>query len=201
MAMAVIMPARTAAREADRLQLETGDAGRDVQPGLALHADWLQRIGIRRTADQKITAAADADRSVGADAAIIAGELTSSNSAGRRIHRPGKPGLLGEAEVHAEAADGCDIWFGTTAFALKHTFEAGHRADDETDILAALALQDTGAHRRQRVGARDRRQQRNNGDTECRESHESVPRMMNGMSAGTGRKRRVQTRRFQKRPS
>jgi hypothetical protein len=49
----------------DRLQVETGNAGRDVQPGLTLHADWLQRIGIGRAADQEVTAKTDTDRRVG----------------------------------------------------------------------------------------------------------------------------------------
>ena len=163
--------------EPDRLQLDIGYPGRDVQSGLALHADGLQRIGIRRAADQKIAAAADADGSVGADATVVAREIAASKPARRRIHRPGKSGLIGEAEIHAVAADGCDVWFGTAAFTLEHTFEAGHRAHDEADILATLALQDTGANRRQRIGACDRRHERNDGNSECRESHDPVPRI------------------------
>ena len=78
-----MMPA-TAMAEADRLELEAGDAGRDVEPGLALHADRLQRVGIARAADQEIAAAADADRRVGADAAIK-----------RRRARRGRAALVG----------------------------------------------------------------------------------------------------------
>ena len=88
------------------------------------------------------------------------------------------PGLIGDAEIQPKSMHGCDIRFGAAALALKHAFEAGGRADDEADILAALALQDAGANRRQRVGACDRRNQRNDGNTKCRESHESFPRMM-----------------------
>src|SRR5712672_1652035 len=159
MAMPADMPARTAMGEPDRLQLDIGYPGRDVQSGLALHADGLQRIGIRRAADQKIPAETDADGSVGTDATVVAREIAASKPARRRIHRPGKSGLIGEAE-----------------------------------ILAALTLQDTGAHRRQCIGACDRRHERGDRNTECPESHEFVPRMMNGMSAGTGRKRRVQNK-------
>src|SRR5580700_2597237 len=54
----------------NRLKLKAGDAGRDVEPGLALHADRLQCVGIRRTADQEIAAAADADRCIGTDTAV-----------------------------------------------------------------------------------------------------------------------------------
>ena len=126
MAMPVSVPARTAASEPQWLQLDIGYPSRDVQPGLALHADGLQRIGIRWTADKKIAAETDADGSVSADATIVAREIPASNLPRRRIHRPGKPGLIGEAEIHAVAADGCDVGFGTAAFALEHTLEAGH---------------------------------------------------------------------------
>src|SRR5260370_27107308 len=88
MAMPVNMPARTATREPDRLQLDVGYPGRDIQSGLALHADWLQRGGSRLAADQKVAAKTDADGSVGADAAVIAREIAASNLPRRRIHRP-----------------------------------------------------------------------------------------------------------------
>src|ERR1700733_867584 len=93
----VMMPVMVMAvvSDLDRLQIDTGNSGRDVQPGLALHADRLQRVGILRTADQKITAEADADRGVGADAAVIARESAASNPAFRCVHRPGELGLLG----------------------------------------------------------------------------------------------------------
>jgi hypothetical protein len=71
---AMVVPARG---ELDRLQFEAGDAGGDVQPGLALHAERLQRVGIGRTAHQEVAAAADADRCIGADAAIAAGEFAA----------------------------------------------------------------------------------------------------------------------------
>src|ERR1700681_3774015 len=52
-AMAAMMVMPAAAPEPVRLQLDAGNAGCDVQSGLALHADRLQRVGIRRAADQK----------------------------------------------------------------------------------------------------------------------------------------------------
>ena len=55
---------------------------------------------------------------------------------------------MGEAEVHADAADGCDIAFGRPAFAPEHAFELCYGTDDKADILAALALQNTGGNRR-----------------------------------------------------
>src|ERR1700730_2615080 len=168
MVMPVMMMART---EPDRLQFDPGDAGRDVQPGLALHADRLQRVGIVRAGDQKIAAAADPDRRIGADAAVIAREIAAPDAAVRRIHRPGKSRLIGNTKIEPEAAHGCDIGLGSAAFALEHTFKAGDRADQEADILTALALQYTCANRRQCIGARERRHARHGGKTECRESH------------------------------
>ena len=38
-------------RESDRLQFDIGDAGSDIQPGLALHADGLQRMSLRGDQD------------------------------------------------------------------------------------------------------------------------------------------------------
>src|SRR6266704_1717117 len=95
--MVMHVPTRTALRKPDRLQFDIGDTGSDIQPGLALHADRLQRIGILRPADQKVAAAADPDRCVGADATVIAGEISASNPAGRCVHLPRKPALIGEA--------------------------------------------------------------------------------------------------------
>ena len=85
MMAAMIVPARTTGDI--RLQLDAGDPGGDVQPGLALHADRLQRVGIGRTADQEIAAAADADRRIGADTAIGACEFTDAKRC-RSIHKP-----------------------------------------------------------------------------------------------------------------
>ena len=177
----VMMPVMVMAvvTDLDRLQIDTGNSGGDVQPGLALYADRLQRVGILRTADQKITAETDSDRGIGADAAVIAGELTTSNLAGRCVHRPGELGLLGETEIDADPANRGDIGLGTAAFALEYAVEAGDRADHEADILAALALQDTGLNRRHRVGAGQRCQQRSGGNTEGRESHKSDLRVTN----------------------
>src|ERR1700716_1211204 len=124
-AMGPMVPNGSAAREPDLLQFEAGDAGGDVQAGLALHADRLQGVGILRPAEQKVTAPPDADRCIGADAAITAGEFAASDPAGRRIHRPGKLGLLGDTDIQAEAAHGGGVRLGTAAFALENAFEAG----------------------------------------------------------------------------
>ncbi len=97
--MPVDVPARRA--EADRLQIEAGNAGGDIESGLSLQADRLQSVSIRRTTDQEIAATADSDRGVGTDAAIASGKFAAPKPAVRRIHRPGKPRLFGEAEIDA----------------------------------------------------------------------------------------------------
>src|SRR5260370_37729428 len=119
-----VMPVRTAGPEPHRLQFDIGDASGDVQPGLALHADRLQRVGILRTANQEIAAATDADRRVGTNAAVIAGEIAASDPGGPRVNRPAQPGLVGDAGVEPEATDGRQIWFGTAALAREHPFQA-----------------------------------------------------------------------------
>ena len=133
--MVMHVPTRTAMRKPDRLQFDISDTGSDIQPGLALHTDGLQRVGILRPADQKVAAAADPDRCVGADATVIASKIAASNPAGRCVHRPGKPGLIGEADIQTVAADGCDVGLRTAAFALEHAFKAGHRAMFDGEVI------------------------------------------------------------------
>ena len=70
--MTMMADVMAAAPERHRRQFKIGNSRRDVETGLPLHADRLQRVGILRTADQKIAAAADADRGVCADTAVIA---------------------------------------------------------------------------------------------------------------------------------
>src|SRR6185312_16924697 len=156
---AAMMMRQAAMAEADRLELEPGDTGRDIQSSLALHADRLQRIGVALTTDQEIAAAADADRRIGADAAIGAGEIAVTEPRVRCIDRPGELGLRGDADIDAEAAHGGDIGFGPAARALEHAFEARDRTDDKADILAAAAG-------RQRLRAGERACQRGRGNDE-----------------------------------
>jgi len=198
-AMVAMMPARTGGDVG--LQLDAGDAGRDVQPGLALHADRLQRVSIRGAADQEIAAAADADRCIGADATIGARKFTISEAVVRCIDGPGELGLRGDTEIEANPAHGGDIRFGPAAFALEYAFETGHRAYDEADILAALALQDAGANRRRRAGGRDRRHQRQRGDSQSQKSHESQsPHEKLNLRSGQEGSAVFKTWRFQKLP-
>src|ERR1700756_2061206 len=125
----------TAMSETDWLKLEAGNACGHVQPGLALHADRLQRVGIARSAHQEIATAADADRGVGADAAICAGERAKAEPRGRRGDGPGELRLRGDADVDADAPHRRDIALRTAARALEHAFEVCDGADDKADIL------------------------------------------------------------------
>src|SRR5581483_5190801 len=168
--MATMMPVAAVA-EANRLELEPGDAGRDIQSGLALHADRLQRIGIARAADQEVAAAADADRRIGADTAIAAGELAIGEPRGRRTDGPGDARLRGDAEIEPETPHGGDIGLGPMARALEHAFEARHRANDKADILPAAAFENARLHRRHRLRAGERTRKRGGGDNESGKSH------------------------------
>src|SRR3954451_952143 len=133
MAMAGVMASPS---KHHRDQFKIGDTSRDVEPGLTLHADRLQRVGILRTADQEVSTAADTDRRIGADAAVIAGKIAPTKPVGRRVHRPGQPGQLGDAEIQAEPMNGREIGLRPAAFALEYALQAGHRPDNEPDILA-----------------------------------------------------------------
>jgi hypothetical protein len=59
------MPSVTARREPHRLQFDAGHPGATFNPGLALHADRLQRLGIGRTAQEKVAAEPDPTASAG----------------------------------------------------------------------------------------------------------------------------------------
>src|ERR1700742_86521 len=168
------MPAAAMA-EADRLELDAGNARRDIQSGLALHADRLQRIGVARTADQEVTAAADADRRIGADPAIGAGEFAEAEPRGWCANGPDELRLGGDAEIDADAPHGRDISLGPPAGALEHAFEIGDRTDDEADILSAAAFEDARLPGRNRLRAGDGANECSGGDEENGKSHGLSP--------------------------
>ena len=119
-AMVVIATVIASRRQLHRFEFERGHPGGDIQSGLPLHADWLQRVGIRGTAEQEVAAEAQPDRRIGADATKIASEFAAPDLRDRRIDCPSQPGLACNAEIQSEASDGCDIGFGTVPFALEH---------------------------------------------------------------------------------
>src|SRR3569623_2055947 len=81
MTMVTVMPllGMAAVDVANRAQFKVDDATGDVQAGLALQAERLQREGVGRTADQEVAAAAAADRGIVVFARVAAGLLACAN--------------------------------------------------------------------------------------------------------------------------
>src|SRR4051812_31546260 len=141
-----VMTAVGATHRAGRGQVELHDAARNVQAGLALHADRLQRVRIGGTANQEVAAEADANRRIGANAAVAAGQRAARHAGGRSERRPLHGGVVGEAEIEAEAADVGDITFGAAAGTLEYAVQGRIRTDDEADVLASAALEHANLH-------------------------------------------------------
>ena len=134
------------ALEGDGFKLEADDAAGYVHAGLALQAERLKREGILRTAPQQVAAAAEEERGVAAHTAVAAGEIARANAPGWRMHGPRKAGVLGDAQIDAEAADMRQVRLGTAAFAAEGAFERGRGCDHHADVLAAAAFKHADAH-------------------------------------------------------
>ena len=85
--MLAVMPGVTARSELHRLKVETDNAAGDVKAGLALQAQRLKCVGVLRTAPHQIAAATQAERDVAAHAAIVSGEIATTDLPGWRVHR------------------------------------------------------------------------------------------------------------------
>ena len=92
-----------------RPQFQVRQPGRHIEAGLGLCTDGLQREGVIGTADQRIGADADADRSVALHAAVVAGEVARMDHTGRREHNPAQRHVLRDAKVDPDAADDANI--------------------------------------------------------------------------------------------
>src|SRR3569623_1822817 len=160
MTMVTVTLGMTAMDVANRAQLEVHDTAGDVEAGLALQAEGLQREGVGRTANQEVAAAADADRGIAANAAVAAGQVTRTDLGGRGMHAPAEIGLAGRTEFDAEAADGGNITFGTTAAALEHAIEVGRGRQDLADIRTAVAAKNANLDALLRVRRRERRNEK-----------------------------------------
>jgi DNA polymerase-3 subunit alpha len=125
---------------------EADNAAGHIHAGLALQAERLKREGVLRTAPQQVAAAAETERDIAADAAIVAGEVAAADTAGRRMNGPGEAGVLGDAEIDAEAGDMRQIRLGPAAFAAEDAFKRGRGRDHHADVLAAMAFEHTDAH-------------------------------------------------------
>ena len=153
-----------------RTQIDVGNACGDVEAGLPLQAERLQREGIVRTANQQVAAEADADRSVGANAAEMTGEIAASDLIGRRVNGPGKTGLLGETKVETDTIDPGDVRFGATRRAFENALHFSAGSNDEADVWATLARQHADLQLRLRVCRGERSDQHGRADTEKFES-------------------------------
>jgi hypothetical protein len=138
---AVMMTGLAVMHDLARAQLETDEAARCVEAGLALNAERLERDRVVRPADQQIAAAADADLGVAADATVVAGQVATADAAGRGVHGPREVGALGDADIKAETGDGRDVRLRTTAPAGEHAIELRGRSNHHADVLAAVAFE------------------------------------------------------------
>src|ERR1700761_2472669 len=89
-----------------RPQFQALQARSDAETDIALDAQRLQRDGFVRAADQDIGAETEADGGAAVDTGIVAGEIALPEPRRRRIHAPGQPGLLGDADIDADLPDG-----------------------------------------------------------------------------------------------
>src|ERR1700731_1309867 len=106
-----------------RPKFQTFQPGGDAQPGLALHAERLQRDRIVRAAYQHVAAEPDADRRAALGAGVIAREIAGAEPRHRRVHAPGERRFLGDTEIEADLADGRDI------AVLWHALDAQHASE------------------------------------------------------------------------
>ncbi|GAA3841227.1 hypothetical protein GCM10022626_05090 [[Pseudomonas] carboxydohydrogena] len=76
------------------------------------------------------------------------------------MNAPAEIGLAGRAEVDAEAADGGDITFGTTATALEHAVKIGRGGQDLADIRTTVAAKNANLDALLRIRSRERRKKK-----------------------------------------
>ena len=169
------MAAVTARCELHRLEVEADDAAGHIDAGLALQAERLKREGVLRTAPQQVAATADAERDVAAHAAVVAGEVAGADAPGRRMHSPGKRGVLGHAEIDTEAADVRQVRLGPAALAVENALKRGCGSDHHADVLAAVTFEHADAHALRLLGIR-----RCEGGDECRGSDTEKGRKAHG---------------------
>jgi len=89
--------------------------------GLPLQAERLQRERVLRAANEEVGTDTDADRRIGTNATVAPGQGAAANTMARRMNRPGKAGLLGDANVEANAMNGCHISVHATVNATEIT--------------------------------------------------------------------------------
>src|SRR6266849_6872775 len=148
-------------------QLEAGNAHRDIESGLSLEAQRLQREGILRAAHQRIGVAADHDRGAGSKPAVVAGKIAGADPARGREHRPTQCRLLREADIEADPPHQPIVRVACTAVRSEPALQLVHRAHDEARAPGSAAFENPGLN----PGlARGRRAGCGNGRT-CERTH------------------------------
>src|ERR1700733_8553221 len=130
-------PALSAARP----KFQAFQPGCDAEADLALHTQRLQRDRVVGTADQRVTADPDANRSTTLCAGVIAGEIAGPEPGDRGVDAPRQRRFLGDADIDADLADGRNVTILRHTLNAQHATEIGHRTDDESDTRAAAAFE------------------------------------------------------------
>src|SRR5262249_18891271 len=124
-------------------QFERCDADRQIEPGLTLQAQRLQRNRAVRSADQHIGIAAGTDRGARGDPTVIPGEVARTNIARRREHRPTQHRSLGHAQVEADFPHDAMVGHGGRSAGVENAGKFVNRADHETDRARPTTFQYT----------------------------------------------------------
>ena len=88
----------------------------------------------------------DTERRTSLRAGVVAGEIAGPEQFHGRKDAPGERGLLGDAEIDADLANGGDITILRPAIDAKYATEIGYGADDEADARPAAAFENADLH-------------------------------------------------------
>src|SRR6266567_4867266 len=135
-------------------QLEAGNAYRDIESGLSLQAQRLQREGILRPAHQRVGVAPYDDRGAGSEAAIAPGEITRADVACRGEHHPSQCRLLREADIETDPPHQPIVRITRTAVRLEPALQLVHRAHDVARAPGSPAFENSGLDPRLARGRR-----------------------------------------------
>src|SRR6185437_774159 len=119
---------------------------------------------------------ADTNRGAALRAGIVSGEIARPKPRHRCIDAPGERRFVGDAEIDAHLADGCDVTIVRRAIDTEHAAEIGDGTHHEADACAAAAFKDTyldPLHGLLRMRAGERRDQRHRGARQnCKTAHD-----------------------------
>src|SRR5580700_6537686 len=148
------------------MQLQRAYAGRDIEPGLALHRKRLQRHRTVRAADQHVGAEPGRDRHLRGRVDVGPGKHAGIEI-GAGKHAPDDGAAAGYADVETDAGQCSDIGLGWSAPRLEIASHIACRRDDEADAGRQRAFERAtlhtvllragrhSQHRRERCSAQD----------------------------------------------